>query len=385
MECEASMEELITEQIEFQIMDTSRYIYKSNNLIESSYNLNLNEQRLIYLAVKKLKPLYIKSNLKPSQLKTFAGTQEFGDIRIYVNEFKKEFKLSGNSLYKRLSDIAKNFFNNKIQYLKEDGTFVEKRWIITCEYNENGKYISMTFHPDLILDLLVFKSRYGELQYDISKNFKTTYAFRIYELLKNCTYKGIRRFELNDLRHKLAIYDDSKYSSYSEFKRNILTPSVKSINKNTDIEVAFDEIRYGRSVGAIEFNISKTSNNDLSVENVEYFDQSHYTNLKNIVGCELTAGEVDKITNFTIESIKKYKVDLSVYDYIKEKVRVLEEYNKFNPIKNYVGMLIDAIKENWKIEEKERYRAFNDYEQRDYSPDQWNNIENRLLGWDKEE
>lgn len=385
MECETSMEELITEQIEFQIMDTSRYIYKSNNLIESSYNLNLNEQRLIYLAVKKLKPLYIKSNLKPSQLKTFAGAQEFGDIRIYVNEFKKEFKLSGNSLYKRLSDIAKNFFNNKIQYLKEDGTFVEKRWIITCEYNENGKYISMTFHPDLILDLLVFKSRYGELQYDISKNFKTTYAFRIYELLKNCTYKGIRRFELNDLRHKLAIYDDSKYSSYSEFKRNILTPSVKSINKNTDIEVAFDEIRYGRSVGAIEFNISKTSNNDLSVENVEYFDQSHYTNLKNIVGCKLTAGEVDKITNFTIESIKKYKVDLSVYDYIKEKVRVLEEYNKFNPIKNYVGMLIDAIKENWKIEEKERYRAFNDYEQRDYSPDQWNNIENRLLGWDKEE
>lgn len=107
--------------------------------------------------------------------------------------------------------------------------------------------------------------------------------------------------------------------------------------------------------------------------------------MKNIVGCELTAGEVDKITNFTIESIKKYKVDLSVYDYIKEKVRVLEEYNKFNPIKNYVGMLIDAIKENWKIEEKERYRAFNDYEQRDYSPDQWNNIENRLLGWDKEE
>lgn len=379
-----NMEELITEQIEFQIMDTSKYIYKSNNLIESSYNLNLNEQRLIYLAVKKLKPLYIKSNLKPSQLKTFAGTQEFGDIRIYVNEFKKEFKLSGNSLYERLSDIAKNFFNNKIQYLKEDGTFVEKRWIITCEYNEKEKYISMTFHPDLILDLLVFKSRYGELQYDISKNFKTTYAFRIYELLKNCTYKGVRRFELNDLRHKLAIYDDNKYSSYSEFKRNVLTPSIKAINKNTDIEVTFDEIRYGRSVGAIEFNISKTNNNDLSVENVEYFDQSHYNNLKNIVGCELTAGEVDKITNFTIESIKKYKVDLSVYDYIKEKVHVLEEYNKFNPIKNYVGMLMDAIKENWKIEEKEKYRAFNDYEQRQYSKDDWNSIENRLLGWDKE-
>lgn len=377
------MEELITEQIEFQIMDNSKYIYKSNNLIESSYNLNLNEQRLIYLAVKKLKPLYVKSNLKPSQLRTFAGTQEFGDIRIYVNEFKKEFKLNGNSLYERLSDIAKNFFNNKIQYLKDDGTFVEKRWIITCEYNENEKYISMTFHPDLILDLLVFKSRYGELQYDISKSFKTTYAFRIYELLKNCTYKGIRRFELNDLRHKLAIYDDKKYSSYSEFKRNVLIPSVKSINDNTDIEVGFDEIRYGRSVGAIEFNISKTSNYELSVENVEYFDQSHYKNLKEITNHKLTAGEVDRITNYTIESIREYKVDLSVYDYIKEKVEVIEAYNKFNPIKNYIGMLLKAIKENWKVDEKDKYRQFNDFEQRDYSDTEWNSLEDRLLGWDK--
>lgn len=337
------------EQIEFQFMDNSKYIYKSNNLIESSYNLSLNEQRLIYLAVKKLKPIYVKSNIKPSQLKTYAGTQEFGDIRIYVNEFKKEFKLSGNSLYERLSEMAKNFFNNKIQYLNDDGTFVEKRWIITCGYNEKEKYISLTFHPDLILDLLVFKSKYGELQYDISKNFKTTYAFRIYELLKNYTYKGTRRLELNDLRHKLAIYDDNKYPSYSEFKRNILTPSIKTINKNTDITIDFSEIRYGRSVGAIEFYITREEKGKIDVENVEFFDQSHYTNLKNILNRDITAGEVDLITNSTIEAIRKFKVDMTVYEYIKDKVNVIQEYGKINPIKSYIGILSTAIKENWQL------------------------------------
>ena len=378
------MEEMINEQIEFSFMDNSKYIYKSNNLIESSYNLNINEQRLIYLAVKKLKPIYIKSNLKPSQLKTYAATQEFGDIRIYVNEFKKEFKLSGNSLYERLEDIAKNFFENKIQYLKDDGGFVEKRWVITCEYNKIEKYVSLTFHPDLILDLLVFKSRYGELQYDITKNFKTTYAFRIYELLKNYMYKGNRRFELNDFRHKLAIYDDKKYSTYAEFKRNILNPSIKAINAGTDIHVDFEEVRYGRSVGAIDFTIKKADNSKIDVGNVELFDLSHYNNLKEILGCNITAGEVDIITNSAIESIRDYKIDMSVYDYIKEKAVVIEEYSKTKRINNYVGMIIKAVKGNWKLEAKERYRVFNDYEQRDYSKDQWNNIENRLLGWDEE-
>lgn len=368
---------IFMEQIQFQFMDNNKYIYKSNNLIESSYNLSLNEQRLIYLAVKKLKPIYVKSNIKPSQLQTFAGNKEFGDIRIYVNEFKKEFKLNGNSLYERLETIANNFFDNKIQYLNDDGTFVEKRWIITCGYNEKNKYISLTFHPDLILDLLVFKSKYGELQYDISKSFKTTYAFRIYELLKNYTYKGIRRIEINDLRHKLAIYDDKKYSTYSEFKRNILTPSINSINKNTDINIEFEEIRYGRSVGAIEFHINKAEKSNFHVENVEYFDQSHYHNIKNIINHEITAGEVDVITNSTIEAIREYKVDMTVYEYIKDKANIVNEYAKTNPINNYVGIIIKSIRENWTLSADEPLCEF--YQNGNYTSNNRKRLKNNKI------
>ena len=74
--------------LEIEQMDTSKYLYKSNNLIESSYKFDLNEFRLTYLAIKKLTPIYIKSNIKRSEMRTVFGHETFKDIKISVNEFK---------------------------------------------------------------------------------------------------------------------------------------------------------------------------------------------------------------------------------------------------------------------------------------------------------
>lgn len=89
----------IIQQIQFDMMDNNKYIYKSNNLVESSYSLSLNAQRLIYMGAKKLKPIYVKSDIKPSQLNSFLATQTFGNLKIYVTEFKKEFGIKGNYLW----------------------------------------------------------------------------------------------------------------------------------------------------------------------------------------------------------------------------------------------------------------------------------------------
>lgn len=373
------------EQIQFQIIDNNKYIYKSNNLIESSYNLSINEQRLIYMGVKKLKPIYVKSKLKPSQLKTFAATQEFGDLRIYVNEFKKEFDLNGNSLYERLAEVAHTLFNNKIQYLEEDGTFVEKRWVITCKYNEKGKYISLTFHPELILDLLIFKSRYGEIQYDVSKSFKNTYSFRIYELLKNYSYKKSRKIELNDFRHKLGIYDDSKYSSFAELKRNVIDPSIKAINETSDITVEFEPVRYGRKVGALNFNIEINNKENLLIDDDDILDKSHLQNVCEIVGKELTSGQVNMITNEIIKVIREEKIDMTVYEYLESKIKIIKEYSKNKEIDNYIGMVIKSIKENWveniELEKGVNPKGFNNFEGRQYTDDEYQSIEEQLLGW----
>lgn len=371
------------EDVKYQIIDTDRYIYKSNNLIESSYKLSINAQRLIYMCAKKLKPIYVKSNIKPSQMDSFLANQTFGKIRIYVTEFKEEFGLKGNYLYDALKNVIHELWEEEIQYLNDKGNPEKKRWVITCEFDKNRSYIKMKFHPDLILDLLVFKSKYGKMQGDVTKQLKTSDQIRTYELLKNSLHKGKKRFTLGEYRYKLAI-DDDLYPKYTKLKHGKILPTIKAINENTDIEIYdFKEIRHGRNVGEMEFYIRP--NNAESVindfDNDEIVEPSHVENVKAIIKCDITAGKVSKLTNLTIEAIREHKVDMSVYEYIQEKVDVLVEYNKFKPIKNYIGALMDAVKGNWTLDRRDKVIPFNDYEQREYTQSEWDSIEQQLLGW----
>ena len=374
------------EQIEFDYMDNEKYIYKSNNLVESSYSLSLNAQRLIYMGAKKLKPIFIKSNIKPSQLKSFLATKTFGDLKIYVTEFKNEFNIKGNYLYDTFVDVAKELWNSKIQYMSNDGKIIEKRWVITCEYDPKNCCISLTFHPDLILDLLVFKNKYNKIQHNATKALKNSDQIRTYELLKRYVKRGVRRFELEDYRYKLA-YDDDIYPEYSKLKQRKIKPTIKAINENTDIEIYdFKEIRYGRKVGAIEFYIRENKEAQLE-ENEELIDDSidpsHVENVNRIVGRNLSAGMVSKITNISLNSIKDNHVDMTVYEYIEDKVKAVKNYARNNTIRNYMSVFLTALRENWDSEIITIQNQLWSGEQRNYSDEYMDDLERKLLGWDE--
>ena len=374
------------EQIEFDYMDNEKYIYKSNNLVESSYSLSLNAQRLIYMGAKKLKPIFIKSNIKPSQLKSFLATKTFGDLKIYVTEFKNEFNIKGNYLYDTFVDVAKELWNSKIQYMSNDGKIIEKRWVITCEYDPKNCCISLTFHPDLILDLLVFKNKYNKIQHNATKALKNSDQIRTYELLKRYVKRGVRRFELEDYRYKLA-YDDDIYPEYSKLKQRKIKPTIKAINENTDIEIYdFKEIRYGRKVGAIEFYIRENKEAQLE-ENEELIDDSidpsHVENVNRIVGRNLSAGMVSKITNISLNSIKDNHVDMTVYEYIEDKVKAVKNYAQSNTIRNYMSVFLAALRENWDSEIITIQNQLWSGEQREYSDEYMDDLERKLLGWDE--
>lgn len=374
------------EQIEFDYMDNEKYIYKSNNLVESSYSLSLNAQRLIYMGAKKLKPIFIKSNIKPSQLKSFLATKTFGDLKIYVTEFKNEFNIKGNYLYDTFVDVAKELWNSKIQYMSNDGKIIEKRWVITCEYDPKNCCISLTFHPDLILDLLVFKNKYNKIQHNATKALKNSDQIRTYELLKRYVKRGVRRFELEDYRYKLA-YDDDIYPEYSKLKQRKIKPTIKAINENTDIEIYdFKEIRYGRKVGAIEFYIRENKEAQLE-ENEELIDDSidpsHVENVNRIVGKNLSAGMVSKITNISLNSIKDNHVDMTVYEYIEDKVKAVKNYAQNNTIRNYMSVFLAALRENWDSEIITIQNQLWSGEQREYSDEYMDDLERKLLGWDE--
>lgn len=228
-----------------------------------------------------------------------------------------------------------------------------------------------------------YKSKYGRMQFEPVKKFTSTYAFRLYELLQNYSYQGKREIQLEDLRYKLGIYDEEKYKRYTDFNKRILQPSIELINTHTDINVEYESKRYGRSIGSIKFYISKNNKfNLIDASENDVIDEKQIMHIQQIVNKSITPSQAGILIDLTLTAIKEHNVDMSFYEYIQQKVECINEYNKHNDIKSYIGILYTAIKENWQMnqtKEKQKLLNFNNFEAREYDYDE---LERKLLKWD---
>lgn len=385
--------------MEYQESDR-REIIKSNYLIESSYNLTAMENKIIYLGITKLERKMIKENITISEVQSLLEETKFPMIYIDTCDFAKEFKIKTGNIYFLLEEAVKRLFNREIIYVNNEGV-TKKRWIITLEYSRENARVALKFHQDLIPDLLVFKDKYTILKLMNTINIKSGHTYRLYELLKQYINFGFRIFEIQDFRFKFNIADD-EYPLYANLKQSIINPAIKNINKTTDIDVSFTEIKEKRKVVKIKFFIKQKENyisNVNSKKQMSLFDteeeiiyegveeNSIILKLQHLLNYDITAGQAQKILDVAckgIEKIKKNNQDfnMDVFSYIIEKKKVIDEYGKNNKIESYIGTLISALIGNWTrfIKEQENIGTFNNFEQRTYD---FEDLEKKLLGWNK--
>lgn len=378
--------------------NNKQHIVKSNNLIDCSYKLTLAEQRLINLACKKLKPIFVSKNISFEELVLLAKTNFFEPIEITVPEYKREFNIKSNNVYREMVKITESLRKKEIIYFDEEKGLIKKWWVITSIYDFKAKKVYITFHPDLIMDLLIFNGQYTKLNYSYLATTKSFYSNRMYELLRQYLNIGYRSFDIQDLRFKLGL-KDTEYPRYANLKQKILEPSRKWINENSDIYIEIHENKLGtRNVKKLDFIIKQqnieennspklvtfqTSMNEFIEEN------SAYMTIKDILNIDLTAEEVDLICNSAIDGLNSNNMtNIKVLDYIKEKWEIVNQYAKNKKDFNHIGALIKALKDNWQspkkviLEENKTKIKFNNFKGR--GSDYYGNpeLERRLLGWD---
>ena len=383
---------------ELSVDNFSNTIYKSNRLIESSYRLSTSQNRLIYLGMTKLKRKILDKNLNIQQVEDSINKDLFEPIYIDVIDYKKRFNIKSNNLYIELSKIATDLYEEEIIYVDKTDTkekIVRKRWVITCEYDKNNKGISLQFHPSLIKDLLIFQTEFTKMLFDeFVDKLKNKNSFRVYELCKQYLKIGHRDFHVNDLRFKLGL-KDNEYMPYCNFKNKLLAVAIKEINKNTDLELIMEEIKKDNKTKKVE-KIRLSIKSKIKPKQTSLFDSKELAitsddtgvvnKLSEVIGKVISAEDAHTIFTESLKAIDDKKLQIGVMDYIKEKVNVCNSYmkNSNKPVGNYVGLLLIAVRKNWK-DNIVNTSNFNDYEQREYDgydgEDRLDEIEKKLLGW----
>lgn len=287
---------------------TSSLVVQHNYLIEANYDLTLQEKRII---------VWLASQVKPDDV-------DFKDHVIKISEFCKIAGLKSKNMHKEIEKTTLSLIERSLQiYSPLENKLLQVTWLNSAEYLYNDGSVKLCFSPKLKPYLLELKNCFTRLSLENMMLFRSVYAIRLYELLKQYQKLGVREIRIDDLRKNLGIQHD-EYRLYGHFKKKVIEIAKREINEKSDVQVDFLEIKGGRKVDSIQFSI-KT--------------QKHST-VKMQIPMK-TGQPVIHISDHSLDRLRKEFSD----DAVNQGLLSLETYK--GTVKNPVLFLKKAIKGGW--------------------------------------
>lgn len=297
-------------------------------MVEARYNLPLGEQRLILTMIARIQP----------------EDEDFKEYRINVKEFADFLGIDKNSVYREFHKIQKSIVSRLLVFYENDGPLAVG-WVSSAKYLENEGAVLLCFDPKLKPYLLQLKGNFTTCKLEMLLSFKSQYTMRVYGLLKQHQSMGVRELEVELLREMLGIKED-QYTLYAHFKSRILEPVKKELYEKADLYFEFDEIKYGRRVGAIRFciftkKIIKPVKN--SSDNIPLDLPSPEPEIATISSqLILLLPEQHKAKKTVLKAIESYEKKFG-FNYVRRNIL----YSNSKADKSYAGFLSNALKNDW--------------------------------------
>ncbi len=225
-------------------MDNNALVVKSNALVEASYRLGLNEQRLILCCI--------------SQIRRDEPITDKIMYSVSASEFAKICDIDPKIAYQQLQSTAITLKRREIRITQEpNGQGRRKKtlianWVQTIEYTEGEGTVKLRFNHDILPYLTGLSRCFTSYKLKNVVCMSSSYGVRIYELLAQWERFGERVISVQWLKENLQI--EKKYEKLRDFKRRVLDPAIKDINKNSDLWVKWEQRKTGRKVTHLIFN-----------------------------------------------------------------------------------------------------------------------------------
>ena len=260
-------------------------IAMDNSIVTSAYNLSVNEQRLIYCALKQMPKYDPKNpNRQPLDPKTpfYITRDDFIELGANPDNVAKEIRQATRGLMKKslfvqttegirefhwLSEVLR-YDRNAEQKLREKypNPSDYKKYINALKmYNlidalpthkvDDNIIAKVVFHEKIIPLLSDLRASFTQFLLSDVAEFNSIYSYRIYQLfmqyLNKVTGKGWVQIDFYDLRFMLMLLD--KYPLTADFKKRVIDPAIKEINEKSPLKAKYELLKKGRKYTAVKF------------------------------------------------------------------------------------------------------------------------------------
>lgn len=217
-------------------------VTKANAIIEASYRLTLQEQRLVLFCI-----AHIDSRKPLEEQRCFT---------IEAGPFRDVFGLAQEKVYEELKDAGNRLFEREI-FIDDvkNNQITRLRWVSKIRYHKSKGRLEVNFAPELLPFISSLRERFTSYPLSAVAALSTTYAIRLFEILTQYKTLGRRALAVEQLRRWLDCTEC--FERFSDFDRWVLKPSIEQINARTPLQVAVERIKSGRHVVTLEFTIAR--------------------------------------------------------------------------------------------------------------------------------
>ena len=343
---------------------------------------------------------------------------------LYGTDLRAIFGNKSGSFYDQIRELVEpikgkpSFMDWRVVYTDDASQSIEAINVITdCKF-ENG-VLTIKYNDSIADQIYELKSNYTVYSLEETIPLKSLYSFRIYEILKSeydlqshrtkrmgmsvdPNKAFVLEMDLTDLKLRLGIIDPTtnkdilkaikqtnpdydyieelskdqkenlKYIKYSNFKRLALDRAKKELAEKTLLSFDYDEIKNGRGgkVVGIRFYI-------------KFHKKDYVEDTKKVLTEEDKDNALEEIMEIIDEKLKlrEYKsiAEAAGYDVDLVRKQYAAIQNKSTDIKNLVGYLIEAVREDYEepsIKRAKSNNSFNQFKQNSYDFDE---LEKQLL------
>jgi plasmid replication initiation protein len=232
-----------------EIMKKTALVVKSHRLIEASYRLTLNEQRII---------LYAICRSREEQKGLFPDAP----VVITAETFAAQFpSIEAGSVYGQLKEAMDALYDRSVTLYETDEEtglpqVSKTRWISKASYIDGAGRVKIVFTAEVIKYITRLEKEFTSYQLEKVGNMTSAYAIRIYELLAQYKKIGNRLLSLKNLRELLQIGED-EYKLTADFMKRVIDVAVEQINKHSDLTVKYESRKTGRAITDFSFKIKE--------------------------------------------------------------------------------------------------------------------------------
>ena len=259
-------------------------IVKANALVEASYYLTANEQRLILSAIAQVP----KNGVLRDDRIYLVNADDFIALGVHPKTAYREMEKAIQRLFDRMITIKNNGAYLKTRWVQSIGKvnkeMADKLGLLPANelvlLDKKSLVYGIQFSHQVLPFLTNLTANFTKYKLTEIAGFSSHYSYRFYEFIMQFQSTGVTKISLNDLRQRLDLGD--KYKATRDLNRWVIETAIKEINERSPYKVEYTLLKTGKKFTHLELKFKKKE----TAKNNKNQEQTTNINLDNLTDQE---------------------------------------------------------------------------------------------------